>query len=153
MARYLKTGSSLGTSLAIAGLVMIVAVSFAIPFIPAARAATVDVSISGDAFHPQTITVSVGDTVRWTNDDAVEHTVTSDTGAWTEIILPGGTGAHGSFTFNTANTYPYHCSIHTFMTGSVIVGSVVPEFSGEFFVVIGLVAVMFGLMAARRKQT
>lgn len=150
MDTYRRSAGRIGAAVAIAGLAMMIAVSFIVPFIPTGRAATVDVSISGDAFHPQTTTVNAGDTVRWTNNDAVEHTVTSNTGAWTEIDLLAG--AQGSVTFNTPGTFAYHCRIHPFMTGSVVVEGVIPEFSSELFVVIGLTMTMFGLMAVRRMR-
>jgi plastocyanin len=77
------------------------------------------VSIQGFAFNPSSITVSVGTTVTWTNNDSVTHTVTSDTGAFSSGNLnPGQTFSH---TFNQAGTFAYHCSIHTSMHGTVVV--------------------------------
>src|SRR5437764_12123039 len=50
---------------------------------PATHAhATVHVTIQNFAFSPQTLTVAPGTTVIWTNKDSVNHTVTSDSGAW-----------------------------------------------------------------------
>jgi len=78
------------------------------------------VNVQGSAFDPATLTVSVGTTVTWTNEDSVPHTITSDSGS--EIGSPQlSTGQTYSHTFNTAGTYAYHCSIHTFMKGTVIV--------------------------------
>jgi len=78
------------------------------------------VNIQGLAFDPATLTVSVGTTVTWTNEDSVPHTITSDSGS--ELNSPdmnnGDTYTH---TFNTAGTYAYHCGIHTYMKGTVIV--------------------------------
>jgi len=79
--------------------------------------ATHDVSIVGFAFEPFIVHVSVGDTVRWTNDDAVPHTSTSDTAEWDSGTL--NNGGTFEFTFNTADFYPYHCSFHSGMTGAV----------------------------------
>ncbi len=84
-----------------------------------AGAATVDVSITGFAFSPPGVTINVGDTVRWTNNDAFTHTSTSDTGAWDSGLL--GNGATYSFTFSSEGTFPYHCVFHPSMLGSVTV--------------------------------
>jgi plastocyanin len=83
------------------------------------QGATSDVSIQNMSFVPNSVTVSVNTTVTWTNNDSVTHTVTSDTNLFTSgNIAPGGTF---SFTFVTAGTYNYHCSIHTDMLGTVVV--------------------------------
>ncbi|MCP4229497.1 MAG: cupredoxin family copper-binding protein [bacterium] len=87
----------------------------------AAFAATHDVSIEGFAFVPQNISIVVGDTVRWTNNDTPPHTSTSDTMDWDSGALDNGDTFE--FTFNTADSYPYHCDIHPTMTGTVNVGT------------------------------
>jgi amicyanin len=78
------------------------------------------VDIKNFAFSPSTLTIKVGETVTWTNDDSTSHTVTSDSGSelGSGSISPGQTYSH---TFNTAGTFDYHCSIHTSMKGEVIV--------------------------------
>lgn len=88
-----------------------------------ALAASQAVAISGFAFSPSAVTVSVGDTVTWTNSDAVVHTATADDASWDagNIAAGGGTGA---VVFTTAGSFPYHCSIHSQMTGTVTVGAV-----------------------------
>ena len=87
-----------------------------------AFAATSPVTIQGSAFNPPTTTVHVGDTVTWTNRDAIGHTSTSDTAKWDSPVLPNG--GSFSFTFTIAGTFTYHCSIHTFMKGSIVVQAV-----------------------------
>src|SRR5207247_8571725 len=82
-------------------------------------AATSAVNIQNSAFAPASVTVRVGDTVTWTNRDAFSHTSTSDTAAWDTGVIAAGT-SH-SFTFTGAGTYAYHCSIHTFMKGTIVV--------------------------------
>jgi plastocyanin len=85
----------------------------------AAAAADQAVSISGFAFHPSSVTVNVGDTVTWTNNDSVAHTATDDDMSWdTGTLSQGGSG---SITFNSAGTFPYHCSVHPTMHGTVVV--------------------------------
>jgi plastocyanin len=83
--------------------------------------ATIDVSIGDNFFNPAMVNIAVGDAVRWTNNGAVAHTATSDTGIWNSGNL--NSGQQFSFTFNSAGTFPYHCEIHPQMTGSVIVSA------------------------------
>jgi plastocyanin len=82
-----------------------------------ALAADRTVTISGFAFHPKTVTVNVGDTVTWTNQDAAGHTATG-TGFDTGTIASGGSKA---VTFNSAGTFHYVCTIHPSMQGTVVV--------------------------------
>jgi len=72
------------------------------------------------AFSPKTVTITVGMTVVWTNNTTVDHTVTSNTGSTLNsgLIAPGGTYKH---TFKKKGTFGYHCSIHPFMMGTIIV--------------------------------
>jgi plastocyanin len=72
-----------------------------------------------NAFVPQADSVSVGDTVTWTNTDVVEHTSTADGKQWDSgVVAPG---AQFSFTFQTAGTYTYKCLIHPGMVGTIVV--------------------------------
>jgi plastocyanin len=77
------------------------------------------VTISNFAFAPTTITVHKGTTVTWTNEDSVAHTVTGDNGGPSSGDL--GQGVTYSYTFNTVGSFPYHCAIHTYMKGTVVV--------------------------------
>jgi plastocyanin len=86
----------------------------------AAFAAEKDVTIAGFAFSPSTVTVSVGDTVTWTNNDGATHTATADGGQFDTGNISGG-GGSDSVTFNSAGTFAYHCQIHSAMTGTVVV--------------------------------
>jgi plastocyanin len=80
---------------------------------------TNEVFIQGMAFNPSTITVTAGTTITWTNKDAIAHTVTSKT----KLFDSGSIGANGTFsyTFTTAGTISYYCSIHPSMVASVTV--------------------------------
>jgi YVTN family beta-propeller protein len=71
------------------------------------------------AFVPATLTISVGQSVSWTNADPIDHTTTSDTGVWDSGRL--GNGETFSTTFSQPGTYSYHCSVHPFMRGTVVV--------------------------------
>jgi plastocyanin len=71
------------------------------------------------SFDPPQISVPTGNTVFWTNDDSIQHTVTSDEGLFDAgPISPGDTFEN---TFDSAGEFSYHCAIHPFMTGVVIV--------------------------------
>jgi plastocyanin len=77
------------------------------------------VSIANFSFTPATLSISVGTTVTWTNTDSVTHTVTADQGTFDSSNLSPGTTF--SFTFSQAGSYPYHCSIHPSMMGTILV--------------------------------
>lgn len=78
-----------------------------------------EVIIKDMAFTPATITVTPGTRITWTNTDAVEHTVSSDLGLFDSG--PIDAGETYSQIFAMTGTFPYHCLIHTLMTGTVIV--------------------------------
>jgi plastocyanin len=83
---------------------------------------TYDVTIQNFAFSPANLSIKAGDTVRWTNRDSTAyHTVTSDSGGSELISDVLGDGASFSHKFTTAGTFPYHCSIHTSMKGTITV--------------------------------
>jgi YVTN family beta-propeller protein len=83
---------------------------------PGAAAASA-VNIASFAFSPKTLSVKAGQTVTFSNNDSVAHTVTSST--WDSgNIQPG---AAFTLTAPKAGTYAYHCSIHPFMTGTLTV--------------------------------
>lgn len=84
----------------------------------AALAADESVTIASFAFSPATVTISVGDSVTWTNQDGTGHTATAS-GTFDSGNL--GSGASYTATFSTAGTYDYVCSIHPSMTGRVVV--------------------------------
>jgi plastocyanin len=77
-------------------------------------------------YSPDTITVVIGinNTVTWTNNDTVDHTVASSSvsaGAanfTSPLIAPAGTY---TYTFTVPGTYSYYCTLHAWMTGTVIV--------------------------------
>lgn len=84
-----------------------------------ALAADSPVSIAAFAFDPPTVTIQVGDSVTWTNEDSVAHTATAGDGSFDTGSIAGG--ASDTVTFDTAGTFAYSCSIHPQMTGSVVV--------------------------------
>jgi plastocyanin len=128
----------------------------------AALAADHGVDIAGFAFSPDTITVKVGDSITWTNGDAVSHTATADDASFDTGTIAAGSSK--SATFTTVGTFAYHCKIHTTMTATVVVsaaGSGTPPATDTVgraastqdstpFVVVALAA-LCGLLIAHRR--
>lgn len=67
----------------------------------------------------ETFTIKVGESVTWTNEDSVNHTVAGDNGEFESGSL--GNGQSFTFTFPTAGTFTYHCTVHPSMKGTVVV--------------------------------
>jgi plastocyanin len=72
----------------------------------------------GNGFSPATLTIPVGDTVSWQNQDTVQHTATANDGTFDSGLI----AAAGSFSFKftRAGTFHYKCTIHGF-SGTVTV--------------------------------
>jgi plastocyanin len=70
-------------------------------------------------FTPATITVAAGDTVTWTNDSDAAHTVSADNGSFDHPKFTQGQTV--SQKFATPGTFKYHCNIHSYMHGTVVV--------------------------------
>ena len=81
---------------------------------------------NGKFFVPDTLTVSKGTTVIWTNGDSALHTVTSGSDGSgnsgkefdSSYLAAGKTFQHQ---FNTEGTFDYYCALHPYMTGKVVV--------------------------------
>jgi plastocyanin len=84
-----------------------------------AQAADVAVKISNFTFTPQQVTVKAGDTVTWTNEDDIPHTVTSKTMLFRSKALDSDDKF--SFSFAKPGIYAYFCSLHPMMTGTIVV--------------------------------
>jgi plastocyanin len=74
-----------------------------------------DVLVKGFRFQPKEISVPVGGTVTWSQEDNTVHTVTSgtpndETGLFDHEDF--GQGETFSFTFERAGTFPYFCMNH-----------------------------------------
>jgi plastocyanin len=78
------------------------------------------VRIDNFAFSPATLTVAHGTQVTITNDDSTAHTATADDG---NSFDTGDveSGSSKAFTVSKPGTYAYHCSIHPFMHGKLVV--------------------------------
>jgi cytochrome c oxidase subunit II len=80
-------------------------------------------------YEPDTLTVKKGDKITVTNKDTLPHTVTSGTGPQdpnsgksfdTSIIEPGASADISTADLAPGN-YPFHCSVHPYMTGTLII--------------------------------
>jgi len=84
-----------------------------------AGSSPVVVHIASFAFDPADLTVHVGDTVTFINDDNVAHTATASDKSFDSGNLDQN--AKWSHTFNTAGTFPYACAYHSMMKGTITV--------------------------------
>jgi plastocyanin len=74
-------------------------------------------SLTTTAYSPNPISVSVGTTIKWVNNDSTAHTATSNNGAFdTGTISAGG---QVSKQFNSTGTFPYHCTFHPGMVATI----------------------------------
>ncbi len=76
--------------------------SVALPGI--ARGAAASVEIVNFSFQPASLTVNVGDTVTWTQNDSTQHTSTSDSGVWNSPLL--SLNQTFSQTFSNSGSFP-----------------------------------------------
>jgi plastocyanin len=100
---------------AFAAGVAVCCVVYAATALPAETRASID----NFTFKPDTITVPVGTTVVWENDDNIVHTVVSLDGAFRSPALD--TEDKFRFTFDKAGTFEYFCSLHPHMKAKVVV--------------------------------
>src|SRR5712692_1144568 len=74
-------------------------------------------SLTTTAYVPNPVTVSVGTTVTWVNDDTVSHTSTSNARVWDSGDMPPG--SRFSFRFQSTGSFPYVCLVHPNMVGTI----------------------------------
>lgn len=89
--------------------------------LPNAAVATTSktVEIKDFAFSPAVLTVSAGESVKFVNHDQEAHTVVAQNGAFRS----GGLDTNDEWTVRLAKpgTYPYFCSLHPYMKGTILV--------------------------------
>src|SRR3954451_89768 len=96
-----------------------------------ASAATSEVSVGNFSFTPSTIHIQPGGTVSWrfagpdtnhsvTSDSGQTASFDSDPGDDSPLHAPGTTFSHS---FPSQGRFTYHCKVHSFMTGTVVVGT------------------------------
>lgn len=86
---------------------------------PSAQAGATEVRMAGSRFAPLDITVSVGASVTWINDDSLPHTATATDRSWSSGNL--ASGDRYSRTFAAAGTYSYICIYHPWMQATITV--------------------------------
>jgi plastocyanin len=93
----------------------------------ALAAVTRVVAIKPDGFQPVTRTINTGDSIRWRNDDTVNHQVVADNGHFASPVLRPGQ----SYTreFNVAGTYRYRDALEPAERGSIVVRGPAPSVS------------------------
>jgi plastocyanin len=70
---------------------------------------------------PVTTTIPVGTPMRWRSSDGVDHTVVADSSPPPNSVgVPAGSTSTAQ-TIASPGTYPYHCTIHPGMHGTLIV--------------------------------
>lgn len=79
------------------------------------------IEIKNFSFNPSSATIKIGTTVTWVNNDSVPHTITSDPDGATFKSSTLQPGEKFQFTFASAGTFLYYCSIHASMQGTVTV--------------------------------
>jgi plastocyanin len=79
----------------------------------------VTVKIANFDYSPGVVSVPVGASVTWINNDDDAHSVVADNKAFRSAPLD--TGDHFTFTFTAPGTYGYHCGLHPQMVGKVVV--------------------------------
>ena len=149
-------------------LLLAAIILFVLGSLEMARGATHAVAIADFAFSPATLMITAGDTVTWTNEDQIEHTSTSTTGAFDSGLLAQDESF--SVTFTTQGTYDYLCTPHPSMTGQIVVqaaaaaptasapaGGPLPDVamragSGEPLIALGVIAAGAALLLALRRR-
>lgn len=84
----------------------------------ATASAVKTVDIRNFAYHPATLRVQRGARVTFTNSSSVTHTATKGGSFDTKRIAPDGSA---TVRFNKRGTFAYHCKIHPYMKGKVVV--------------------------------
>lgn len=95
--------------------------SAAPPMASAPVGAGLRVTIDNFSFNPPVLTVPAGSTVTWTNRDDVPHSATSSEQPRRFDSGPLDTDQSFSFEFDEPGTYPYFCTVHSHMTGQIVV--------------------------------
>jgi len=103
------------------------AAAMAMPASATTPSGTAAVQMKMYAFSPAALTVPVGTTVVWTNEDTAPHTVTVSDGPEKFSSPNLQKGDSFSFTFTKPGTYSYFCAVHPDMTATVTVTGSAPS--------------------------
>ena len=139
----------------------------------AGASASADCVAAKNCFDPGVLDVAPGTTVTWTNTDKLSHTITSgkvsddNAGSMFDSSLVKS-GKTFQFTFATAGTYDYFCTVHPWMVGQVVVGgaasttpagnatapagnATVPEFGPVASIVLAIAVLSMVVFAAKTR--
>lgn len=96
------------------------------------------VVVEDNVFEPETIEITEGDTVRWTQEGENPHTITADDGSFdsspgcppnfAECLMQGDTYEQ---TFTEAGEVPYYCKVHGGPGGEGMSGVIVVQQAAE----------------------
>jgi len=135
----------------------------------AGASANADCVAANNCFAPNPLTVAPGTEVEWKNTDTTSHTVTSgkvtddDAGSMFDSGLVKK-GQDFKFTFATAGTYDYFCTVHPWMVGQVVVtaaasstpatptgDAAIPEFGPVASIVLAIAVLSMVVFAAKTR--
>ena len=80
---------------------------------------TVQATVANFQWGP--VSAKVGDVITWTNSDSAPHKVALDDGSCTMSGNIAGGGGKASLVFSVAGTFPFHCTIHPNMKGTITI--------------------------------
>jgi len=91
------------------------------PSAPTSVTATgnVEVVVKNYTFTPTNVSIPVGATITWKFEDSVQHNVTASDQSFKSADL--SSGQTFAMTFTKSGTFPYTCTIHPYMTGTITV--------------------------------
>lgn len=118
------SGYSLGSNAGTSAVTVVAGQQVGVPAIVVTKQTTggpapqfAEVSMANTAFNPQQVEVAVGGTVRFVNNDAVQHNATA--AAFSTGNLNGGQSSEQRM--NSAGTFQYSCTLHAGMSGTIVV--------------------------------
>ncbi len=76
-----------------------------------------EVAIRNFVYEPASVSIRVGESVRWTNYDAAPHDAVAYTGSWKTPLLKVNESANQ--VYSEPGVYPYYCTVHPAMRGTV----------------------------------
>ena len=100
-------------------LLTLIPAVLALALAPSAIAATKNVAITRSGFVPASVTIDVGDTITWTNNDTINRSVVSDAGLFSSGILTPGQSFSNTFSQN--GTFRYRDGTRTRIRGTIVV--------------------------------
>jgi plastocyanin len=110
---------ALGILVPATALLVVVSAAWRLETRPVSPPRTHAVALKGFAFLPAKVIVALGDTIVWTNEDFVVHTVTADTLRWDSGDVAGR--KQYRVTATKRGMVGYHCELHPTMKGLIVI--------------------------------